>query len=197
LKGGFVHFLKLAAVTALTMVAFTACGGSTATPAGAGATTPATAAATAAASVAATTGAASSAAATTAASQGPTAALCSLLTPAELNAATGKTYEAGVPDTTGGCTWNVGKSQANSGSLIVAAVQEADLATIKGMFAGGVDTTVAGKAGYWNGKQGLQTMWVDLGGGRLFTLGFPRSEDLGPADQAIAQALAELAVGKM
>jgi hypothetical protein len=195
-----VHSLKLAAVAALTIAALTACGGSTATPAGAGATTPAssaTAAATAAASVAATTGAASSAPATTAASQGPTAALCSLLTPAELNAATGKKYEAGVPDTIGGCSWNVGKSQANSGDLIVAGIQEATLAQIKGAFPGGADATVGGKTAYWNGKEGLTTMWVDLGGGRLFTLGFPRAQDLGPADQAIAQALAELAVGKM
>lgn len=195
-----MHFPKLAAAAALTIAALTACGSSTATPAGAGATTPAsspTAAATAAASVAPTTGAASSAAATTAASQGPTAALCSLLTPAELNAATGKTYEAGVPDTTGGCLWNVGKTQVNNGNLISASMQDADLAMIKGAFPGGADTTVAGHAGYWNGKQGLQTMWVDLGGGRLFLLSFPRSEDLGPADQAIAQALAELAVGKM
>ena len=196
-----MHSLKLAAVAALAIAGLTACGGSTATPAGAGATTPATVAATAAAtaatSAAATTGAASSAAATTAASQGPTAALCSLLTAAELKAATGKTYEAGVPDTTGGCLWNVGKTQVNNGDLISAAIQETDLASIKGAFPGGADTTVAGHAGYWNGKQGLQTMWVDVGGGRLFLLTFPRSEDLGAADQAIAQALAELAVGKM
>ncbi len=192
-----MHSLKLAAVAALMIAALTACGGSTATPAGAGATTPATAAATAAASAAATTGAASSAAATSAASQGPTAALCSLLTSAELNAATGKKYEAGVPDTTGGCLWNVGKTQVNNGDLIAAAIQEADLAQIKGAFPGGAETTVAGKAGYWNGKQGLQTMWVDIGGGRLFLLGFPRSVDLGPADQAVAQALAEIAVSKM
>jgi hypothetical protein len=191
-----VHSLKLAAVAALAIAALTACGGSTATPAGAGATTPA-AAATTAASAAATTGAASSAAATSAASQGATGALCSLLSAAELNAATGKKYAAGVPDTIGGCTWNVGTSQANSGDLISAAIQQTDLAMIKGAFPGGTDTTVAGHAGYWNGKQGLQTMWVDIGGGRLFLLTFPRSSDLGPADQAIAQALAELAVGKM
>jgi hypothetical protein len=188
--------LKLAAVAALTIAALAACGGSTATPAAAGATTPA-AAATAATSAAATTGAASSAAATSAASQGSTAALCSLLTAAELSAATGKKYEAGVPDGIGGCTWNVGKSQANSGDLITAGIQEAELAMIKGAFPGGADATVAGHAAYWNGKEGLTTMWVDLGGGRLFTLGFPRSGDLGAADQAIAQALAELAVGKM
>ena len=191
-----MHVLKLAAAAALTIAALTACGGSTATPAGAGATTPASSA-TAPASVAATTGAASSAAATSAASQGSTAALCSLLSAADLSAATGKKYEAGVPDGIGGCTWNVGKSQANSGDLVLATIQETTLDMIKGTFPGGADTTVAGHAGYWNGKQGLQTMWVDIGGGRLFLLGFPRSSDLGPPDQAIAQALAELAVGKM
>jgi hypothetical protein len=191
-----VHFLKLAAAAALTIAALTACGGSTATPAGAGATTPASSA-TAAASVAATTGAASSAAATTAASQGPTLAMCSLLTAAEISAATGKTYEAGVSDGSEGCLWNVGKTKVNNGDLIGATTQHADLAAIKNAFPGGADTTVAGKAGYWNGKQGLNSMWVDLGGGLLFTLTFPRSGDLGPADQAIAQALAELAVGKM
>ncbi len=196
-----MHLLKLAAVTALTIVALTACGSSTATPAGAGATTPAssaTAAATAAATAgAATAAAASSAAATTAASQGPTAALCSLLTPADLKAATGKTYEAGVTDAMGGCLWNVGKTQVNNGDLIGAAIQSGELATFKAAFAGGADTTVAGKPAYWNGKEGLQSMWVELGGGRVFTLVFPRSGDLGPADQAIAQALADIAVGKM
>lgn len=196
-----MHFLKLAAVAALTIVALTACGGSTATPAG-GAPTPAASsaasvAATAAPSVAATTGAASNPAETTAASQGPTLAMCSLLTAAEISAATGKTYEAGVSDGSGGCLWNVGKTQVNNGDLIGATTQHGDLAAIKSAFPGGADTTVAGKASYWNGKQGLNSMWVDLGGGLLFTLTFPRSEDLGPADQAIAQALAELAVGKM
>jgi hypothetical protein len=193
-----VHFLKLAAAAALTIAVLTACGGSTATPAGAGATTPASSGtATAAPSVAATTGAASSAAATTAASQGPTLAMCSLLTAAEISAATGKTYEAGVSDGAEGCLWNVGKTKVNNGDLIGATTQHADLAAIKSAFPGGADTTVSGKAGYWNGKEGLNSMWVDLGGGLLFTLTFPRSEDLGPADQAIAQALAELAVSKM
>lgn len=192
-----MHFLKLAAVTALTILALTACGGSTATPAGAGATAPATAAASLAATAAATTGAASNAAATTAASQGPSVALCSLLTPAELKSATGKTYEAGVSDGSGGCLWNVGKTQVNEGDLIMAGTQHSDLASLRSAFPGGADTTVAGKPGYWNGKQGLGSMWVDVGGGLLFTLTFPRSEDLGPADQAIAQALAELAVSKM
>jgi hypothetical protein len=194
-----VKSLQLTAIAVLAILA-AACGGTSATPAGQPATAaPATSAAgpTAGATAAGATAAPPSAAATTAASVGVPADLCSLLTAAEISSLTGKKYEAGFKDSVGSCNWNVGPSQANSGDLIIAALQPAELALIKSTFPGGVDATVNGHAGYWNGKQGLGTMWVDLGGGQLFTLSFPRSADLGETDRALAQRLAEIAVGKM
>jgi hypothetical protein len=53
--------------------------------------------------------------------------------------------------------------------------------------------TVSGHAGYWNPAQGLQSIWVDVGG-RLLVLSF---DPVGPETQAIAQKLAEIAIGKM
>lgn len=64
---------------------------------------------------------------------------------------------------------------------------------IKGYFQGGVDVTVSGHAGYWNPEQGLQSICVDAGG-RLLVLSF---DPVGPETQAIAQKLAEIAIGKM
>ena len=194
--------LKLALIAALAIVAVAACGGASATPAGQPATAaPASGAAAATpggTTAAGDTAAPPSAAATAAASVALPADLCGLLTAADISSATGKKYEAGVKDATiGTCSWNVGKSSANSGDLIIAGTQAADLSLIKNTFPGGVDATVVGHAAYWNGKQGLGTMWVDLGGGQLFTLSFPRSSDLGETDRALAQKLAEIAVGKM
>jgi hypothetical protein len=40
-------------------------------------------------------------------------------------------------------------------------------------------------------------MWVDAGGGRLFVLSFPRSDDLDPSYLPIAQTLATTAVGRL
>lgn len=192
---------KLTAIAVLALVAVAACGGASATPAGQPASAaPATsgAGATTAASAVGDTAAPPSAAATSGAAIGLPSDLCSLLTAAEISSLTGKKYEAGVPDTTvGTCSWNVGKSNVNSGDLIFAGTQAADLALIKNTFPGGVDATVNGHAGYWNGKQGLGTMWVELAPGQLFTLGFPRSSDLGETDRALAQRLAEIALGKM
>ena len=72
------------------------------------------------------------------------------------------------------------------------------MSTITSMFAtGGVAATVNGHAAFWNPLWGLQSMWVDIGGGNLLVLSFPRSSDLTAADQPIAQALAEAAVGRM
>jgi hypothetical protein len=198
-----MSFPKSIAIAVLALLAVTACGGATATPAGQPIPTAAPAstgagATTAASPAAGDTAAPPSAAATGGAVVGVPHDLCALLTAAEISSLTGKKYEAGVADTTiGTCSWNVGKSSANSGDLIFAGTQAADLALIKGTFPGGVDATVNGHAAYWNGKQGLGTMWVDLGGGQLFTLSFPRSSDLGETDRALAQRLAEIALGKM
>ena len=190
-----MHFLKPAALAAVAIVVITACGGAAATPVGQPATAaPATSAAGAST---ASTAAPATAAATGGAAVGLPSDLCSVLTAAEVSTVMGKKYEAGVPDGYGSCTWNVGKSSANSGDLIVAGSQAADLSLIKSTFPGGVDATVSGHVAYWNGKQGLGTMWVDMGGGKLFTIGLPRAGDLGETDRAVAQKLAELALAKM
>ena len=53
--------------------------------------------------------------------------------------------------------------------------------------------TVSGHAGYWNPEQGLRSICVDAGG-RLLVLSF---DPVGPETQAIAQKLAEIAIGKI
>lgn len=186
---------KLAALAALAIFAVAACGGSSATPAGANATTPPASSA-AGASAPGATASPSGAAATSAASVAAPTDLCTLLSAADISAATGKKYEAGFLDSVGTCNWNVGKNPGNSGNLIIASVMDQQLSLIKSTFPGGSDATVGGHAAYWNGSQGLGSMWVDIGG-KVFILSFPRSSDLGPADQAIAQKLAELAISKM
>ncbi len=123
---------------------------------------------------------------------------CSLLTSAEISAATGKTYDAGKLDSVGECTWNTNGSVVNDGSLIIGYIQPSPFALLKQSFAlGGVDATVNGHAALWNPTQGLGSMWVDIGGDQTFVLSFPRSNDLDPSYQAIAQQLAELAVGRI
>jgi hypothetical protein len=134
--------------------------------------------------------------ATTAGESAAAVDVCTLLSAADLKSATGKDYGDGVADGSAACAWNVGTSGVNQGDLVYAAVQEQSLDFIKSSFPGGVDATVSGHAAYWNPAQGLSSMWVDVGG-RLFVLSFPRSEDLTPEYQAIAQTLAEIAVGKM
>jgi hypothetical protein len=76
---------------------------------------------------------------------------------------------------------------------VVATFQDGSLDTIKSAFTGGTDVTVSGHAGYWNATQGLQSMWVDLGG-RMLVLSF---DPVGPETQAIAQQVAELAVSRL
>jgi len=52
------------------------------------------------------------------------------------------------------------------------------------------------KAAYWNGKEGLGSMWIDIGG-RILVVSFLRSRTLTAEEQGIAQKLADIAVGKM
>src|SRR3954447_19070052 len=123
---------------------------------------------------------------------GGTVDTCSLLTAAELSAATGKTYDAGKPDSVGQCLWNTGGKTANTGDLVILYVQPSDLSLIKSTFgAGGSDASVSGHAAFWNPSQGLGSMWVDLGGGKTLVLSFPRSEDLDASYLPIAQTIAE------
>ncbi|HEY0444328.1 MAG TPA: DUF3558 family protein, partial [Candidatus Limnocylindrales bacterium] len=154
---------------------------------------------------AATAGAATTAGATTASAAASAAGAlaaslaavdtCALLPTKDINAATGLTFGAGAPDSAGQCTWRVGGASANNGDgQLVAAVQDQQLSFIKSTFSGGTDMTVSGHAAYWNPAQGLQSLWVDIGGGRLLVLSF---DPVGPTTQAIAQKLAELAIAKL
>jgi hypothetical protein len=180
----------MVALAAVAIFALAACGASGATPSGAAPSGVPTAAADETASPAPTE------APPGATAGGGTVDVCALFSPAELKSVTGKDYGAGVSDTIGGCAWNVGASGVNEGELIYATFQDQSVSFIKTTFADGVDVTVGGHEAYWNPSEGLQSMWVDVDG-RLFVLSFPSSETLGPDDQAIAQKLAEIAVGKM
>jgi hypothetical protein len=120
--------------------------------------------------------------------------MCSLFTLADLKTVFGTDYTAGVLDEVGQCTWAGPDIGSTSHVHVIAAITPSTLDTIKSTFPGGVDLTVSGKAAYWNGAEGLQSLWVDLGGSRLLTL------SLNPVDagsQAIAQKLAEIALPKL
>ncbi len=71
---------------------------------------------------------------------------CSLLTPADLNTATGKdNYAPGVADGVGGCVWNLEGLDSNQGDLVTAGIQEIGLDFVKGSFgSGGFDVMVNG-----------------------------------------------------
>ncbi len=192
---------KSIALVAVAIVAVAACSGSGgATDAGAGtaAAAPTAAPGGGTTATAAPTDAAkpTGAAAATPAPPAGAVDVCGLLTAADLKSATGKEYGEGVADPVGGCAWNVGTSGVNQGDLVYAITQDQTLDFIKGAFLGGSDVTVNGHAGYWHPGVGLGSMWVDIGG-RVFVLSFPRSEELTAEDQAAAQKLSEIAVGKM
>lgn len=126
--------------------------------------------------------------------------ICSLLTADELNAATGRTdYAAGTVDVVGECQWNTEGTTANEGNLIIGYINpDVSIDFAKSTFgAGGMDTTVNGHAAFYNPTEGLQTIWVDVGGGKTFTLSFPRSGELDASYAQIAQHLAEIALGRM
>jgi hypothetical protein len=130
----------------------------------------------------------------TAATGGGSVDLCALLSTADLTAAFGTAYGAGVLDATGQCTWRAGGATTNDGKgQVIAAISDSTVDALKTAFPGGVDLTVSGHTAYWNPGQGLQSLWVEVGGGRLLTL------SLDPVDsgsQAIAVTLAGIAVAK-
>ena len=125
--------------------------------------------------------------------------VCSLLSPQDLSAATRNEYLEGVLDDYGQCYWDGNQiGGGTAGSTVIGAILAADLATIKGSFGeGGVDMTIDGHAAFYNPKQGLGSLWVDIGGGRLLVLSFPRSADLDPSFQAIAEQLAKAALANL
>lgn len=181
---------KLTVAVAVAILTISACGASSAASSGAGASTPVPGAATAA-PVSPTT-APATAATTTTSQPGGAVDVCGLLTAADLQAATGADYADGKLDDYGMCTWRVGDASVNNGDgQVIAGVQDVPLDTFKNTFPGGVDVTVSGHAAYWNPEQGLQSIWVDIGG-RTLVISF---DPVGPDGQAIAQKVAEIAVG--
>ncbi len=183
---------KLAVAVAVAILTMAACGGSSAPSSGAGASAPVPSTATA--STVSPTTAPSDATTTTPGASGGTVDLCGLLTAADLKTATGADYGDGKLDDYGLCTWRVGDASVNTGDgQVIIGVQDVPLDTFKSSFPGGVDVTVSGHAGYWNPAQGLQSMWVDIGG-RTLVISF---DPVGPDGQSIAQKLAEIAVGRI
>jgi hypothetical protein len=181
---------KLVAMAAFAILAIAACGGSGATTTTGSATPIASVDAGASLSPPPSEAAAS---ATPAASAGPVDT-CALISTADLNSATGADYGDGVLDEFGQCFWRVGGATANNGDgQVVIAIQDASLDTIKSTFTGGTDTNVSGHAAYWHPATSLQSMWVDIGG-RTLVLSF---DPVGPDSQAVAQKVAEIAVGKL
>src|SRR5205823_11934289 len=177
---------------ALAILLVAACGGSSTTP-----TTAVAATATPPAVASATPATAAPAAASPAGASAPAAAAidtCSLISTADLKTATGKDYGAGVLDSVGQCVWRVGGATANNGEgQLVAFIQDQPFGAFKSAFPGGVDLTANGHAAYWNPAEGLQSIWVDLGGKTLVLSFDPVDADT----QAIALKLAEIAVSKM
>ena len=182
---------KLAVAVAVAILTIAACGGSGATSSGAGASAPVPSAATAT-TVSPTS--APSDATTTSSQPGGAVDVCGLLTAADLKTVTGADYGDGKLDDYGMCTWRVGDEGVNTGDgQVIIGVQDVPLDTFKTSFPGGVDVTVSGHAGYWNPAQGLQSIWVDIGG-RTLVISF---DPVGPDGQSIAEKVAEIAVGRI
>ena len=188
-----MHMPKFVAAAAVAIFTMAACGGSSTTPSGVNAPSASPIGGSTASQAPTTT--ASAAAGSTPAPSAAAVATCDLFTVADLKTVTGADYGPGVPDSVGQCIWRVGGAPANNGDgQIAAGISESTIDTVKSTFAGGVDVTVAGHAAYWNPAQGLQSIWIDIGGGRLLVL------SLDPVDadsQAVAQKLAVIAVAKM
>jgi hypothetical protein len=120
---------------------------------------------------------------------------CKLLSAADLKTVTGVTYGDGVFDATyNWCTWTV--SEANGGGEVILAISDNAFAAVKGALTKGVDLTVSGHAAFWDPESGVMSMLVDLGG-KTLELSFPKENSDGPVDQAMAQKLAEIGIGKM
>lgn len=175
---------KLAGMAALLMVLIAACGGSTPPPSAAPNTTPGPVGTTATLTLPPV--------AATNPPVGGTIDVCSLLSTSDLNAATGKVYRAGTSNTADfDCRWDTAE-----GDLIIAYIQANPFGFNfhkDNTPAGGVDLTVNGHPAFYNAFQSnalSSTLWVDLGGGREFSVWYTDS-------QAIATQLAEIAVSKL
>ena len=118
--GAPVRAFKWAGLAAISMV-LAACGGAaTPTSPPRATTNPITSTAAPASAPAVATGAPIPSSPASTAAGGD---LCSLLSPSDLKTATGKTYLAGTLDAAGQCNWNTDASGANSGDLVILAMQ--------------------------------------------------------------------------
>lgn len=200
-----MRYLPLSAVGILGLTLLTACSGTSSPATNGPVATPAATSghsAPAGATVAAPSVPAASAPLITAPPAGTPVAVgdaCSLLSPADLKTATGKTYLAGTLDSASGdCNWDTDASGVNSGDLIIVYFTAQPLTFIKQAYgSGGADATVGGHAAFWNPTYGYDSLWVDVGGGNLLVIGMPRSSPLTADDETTAQALAEVALSHM
>jgi hypothetical protein len=178
--------LKLVAVAGVALFAIAACGGSGGSAAPTGVTPTA-----ASAGATATPGAGTPAPGGTAAAAGDP---CKLLTVADLKTATGDDYGAGVNDGYGSCIWRVGGATTNNGDgQVTVGLVDGDVATMKSTFLGGVDLNVGGHTAYWAPTQGVQSIWVDLGGRLLVVSIDPVEAD----SQTVVLKLATVAFGNI
>ncbi len=126
--------------------------------------------------------------------------ICSLLSPADLDAAFGETYGEGTVDSAGQCLWNLEGETGNTGNVVVAYINPEQFSTLQGLLGiqeGSVELSVGGHSAFYNPTQGLTSLWVDIGEAGTFVLSFPQSDDLDPSYQDIAVQLAETALGNM
>lgn len=184
----------LVALSAVAVLAIAACGSSGAPPAGA---TP-----TRAPGIGAAATPTAAAPAPTTAPVGNTVDVCTLLTGAEVKAATGKNYGEGYasPNVANQCSWNTNGLTTNRGDVIGAYIDPqaySFLHSVMGIQTGVIELTVGGHAAFYNPLEGYHALWVDIGGAGTFILGFSGSGDLDPSYQAIAVQLAEIAVGRI
>jgi len=185
--------LKLVVLAALAIAGLAACGGSAAT---APAVNPSTPAGANSAPASTPAGSSAAAASSTPAAVAGSVDLCGLISPADLRTVTGDTYGVGVLDSSGECTWRVGGATVNDGKgQLIVAIQAITMDFIKTSYgSGGTDATVSGHAAFWNPSQGLQSMWIDIGGGNALVMSF---DPIADSTKGFAQKLAEIAVSKM
>ena len=171
-----MHLLRLAALTCFTLGAVSACGGSsdvTFPPASAAAPTP----------------------------QASGTNVCALLTTQDLVNVTRKAYQSGVHLSGDRCQWDGIPNTTivgGPGDLLIGELMTTDLATIKSTNgAGGKDVAVSGDAAFLNPTEGVASIWVDVGDGRVLVLTFPQSGELDSSYETALIELAEKAVAKL
>jgi hypothetical protein len=120
---------------------------------------------------------------------------CAMVSLDELGDIRGATFTTAEPDGSGGCTYQT--DLAEEISLVGLAFTDGTLGALRS--GSTTDLTVADRAAvFW---PDLGTVFVDAGGGRLFSvmlLAMTAADDVGPEQiQSQATAIAELAIGRM